>query len=597
MLNIPASIKALFGTDGVHKNFRVHFPNNELPDIVNDSIVYESMKFTESVCSQDPFKFGLAESSVIEFETVGISNMMGMVIECGIEIDTSSLSAAQITTIESNPGDGVLVKQADSDIGIGFYRVPLGIFRVESCPRNHQAMTHRKVTAYSLGRESEYQPNPFEERKLATLLPGGSVYEPDAKSIFALTFGWNDPQFMTGIGYTSSDVTPASSPTLMGRYMDFKKADGTVVTMNLDYYYNRVPRVLDTATVSAKKGMYAVDTHGIDYDTYLWDFVDFFESEGIDATKSGYETLYDAAYDLARPVYAPCVVYRYFLNNNQYELDSVPIPTSNDAIYPYRPGVQETSSGTLQGEGVYVSIQIPYTSFKIFSVINSQQHASRTYTISTPATVYRLTDSSPTTYLDSMPLQIFSSGKDKRSMGGRSWNCNSFDGNLDLLSFAKGFLELEAKFAKRDRDGGLTVIGLDNSSPVSVTPGETEDLWWDEYDVDSIGTVLYGSPYEIGSGGSVYDMTDNGALKLLPGENLSQIRAILLSSFTPNITNIGFTPVEMTMRGLPWIEAGDALEVTTQDGETVDTFALRIEMSGIQYLKLYSESKGGEVIS
>lgn len=596
MLTIPSAIKTLFQTDGVNKNFRAHFPNGEMADITNANVVYESVKFTESVCSQDPFKFGLAESSVIEFETVGISNIYGMVIECGIEIDTSSLSSAQIAAIVADPGDGVIVEQDDSDLPYGYYRVPYGIFRVESCPRNHQAMTHRKITAYSLGRESEYQPNPFEERKLATLLPGGSVYEPDAKSIFATALGWNDPQFLQGIGYTKADVTPASTPSALGRYMDFKKADGTVVTMNIEYSYNRVPRVLDTTTVSAKKGLYAVDTHGIDYDTYLWGFVDFFEQEGIDPAKSGYETLYDAAYDLARPIYAPCVVYRDFLNNNQYELDSVPIPTSNEAVYPYRPGVVETVAGTLQA-GVSVSIQIPYTSFRIFSVINSQQHATRTYTIDTPATVYRWTDNSATTYLDSMPIQIFSSGKAKRTMGGKSWNCYSFDGNLDLLKFAKGFLELEAKFAKRDRDGGLSVIGLDNSSPASVLPDDTEELWWDEYSVDSIGTVLFNSPYEIGSGGSIYDMTDNGALKLLPGENISQIRAILLSSFYPNVSNIGFTPVELTMRAMPWIEAGDPVEVTTEDNLTVESFALRLEINGIQYLRMYCESKGGEIIS
>jgi len=457
-------------------------------------------------------------------------------------------------------------------------------------------MTHRKITAYSLGRESEYQPNPFEERKLATLLPGGSVYEPDAKSIFATALGWNDPQFLTGIGYTSTDVTPASTPSSLGRYMDFKKADGTVVTMNIEYYYNRVPRVLDTTTVSAKKGLYAVDTHGIDYDTYLWEFVDFFEQEGIDPDKSGFGSLYDAAYELARPVYAPCVIYGNFYNNNQYELDAVPIPTSNSAVYPYRPGVVETVGGTLQA-GVYVRIQIPYTSFRIFSIINSQQHATKTFTIDTPATVYRLTDSSATTYLDSMPMQVFSSGKAKRSLGGRSWNCYSFDGNLDLLKFAKGFLELEAKFAKRDRDGGLSVIGLDSTSPATVLPDDTEELWWDEYTVDPVGTVLYGSPYEIGSGGSVYDMTDNGALKLLPGENISQIKAILLSSFAPNVTDIGFIPAELTMRAMPWIEAGDPIEVTTEDNLTVDSFALRIEINGIQYLRMYCESKGGEIIS
>ena len=46
MLNIPESVKNLFKTDGVRKNFRVRFPDGELPDITNSSIVQESVRFT-----------------------------------------------------------------------------------------------------------------------------------------------------------------------------------------------------------------------------------------------------------------------------------------------------------------------------------------------------------------------------------------------------------------------------------------------------------------------------------------------------------------------------------------------------------------------
>lgn len=601
MLTIPSAIKTLFQTDGVKKNFRAHFPNGEMPDITNANVVYESVKFTESVCSQDPFKFGLAESSVIEFETVGIANMYGYVIECGIEIDTSSLSSAQIAAIVADPGDGVIVEQDDSDLPYGYYRVPYGIFRVESCPRNHQAMTHRKVTAYSLGRESEYAENPFEIEKLATFLPNGSVYEPFAKTLFASAFGWNDPQFLTGLGYAATDITPVATPTQRIGILTFKRSDNTEVEINLEHYYTTVFRVLDTANLSdPKKGLLAVDTHGVNYDDYLAQFVAFFESVGISATVSGYETLYDAVYDLAKAVYAPCVRYIYFLGGTQYDpLDVVPVPSTNFAIAPYRPDVLCTVNGNYSsGNGMYVNIRIPQSSFTLTArLTNHTVVGTQTYTIGTPASVYRYDDTSGSTLVDSMPIQIFSSGKEKRTIQGKKWNCYAFDGNLDLLAFAKGFLELEAKFAKRDRDGGLSIIGLDNSSPASILPDDTEDLWWDEYSVNPIGTVLYGSPYEIGSGGSIYDMTDNGALKLLPGENISQIKAILLSSFAPNVTDIGFIPAELTMRAMPWIEAGDPIEVTTEDNLTVDSFALRIEINGIQYLKMYCESKGGEIIS
>ena len=148
MLNIPESIKTLFKTDGVFKNFRVHFPNGEHADLTNSDIVSESVKFTESVCKKEVFQFGLAERPSIEFEAVNIPNIYGVRIECGIEIDISSLTAQQIADIQSGSYDGTLVLEADSDIGFGYYRIPYGIFIVESCPRSHGAMWRRKITAY-----------------------------------------------------------------------------------------------------------------------------------------------------------------------------------------------------------------------------------------------------------------------------------------------------------------------------------------------------------------------------------------------------------------------------------------------------------------
>ena len=149
MLNIPDAIKTLYQQDAIRKNFRVVFPNGELPDITNSNIVADSVKFTESLCSQEILKFGLAEASMVEFETVGIVNMYGYKIQCFEEIDTSSLDAATIAAIQNlQEQDGEIILEAASDIGFGFYRISLGTFWVESCPRSKGAMQNRRVTAY-----------------------------------------------------------------------------------------------------------------------------------------------------------------------------------------------------------------------------------------------------------------------------------------------------------------------------------------------------------------------------------------------------------------------------------------------------------------
>ena len=163
MLNIPTAIKALYLTEGrpdIRKNFRVTFPNGEYPDINGDQILSESVKFTESIMSQSSFRFGLAEAPQIQFEVIGAGNMLGMTIDCFHEIETTSLSAADIAAIQAGTWDGELVLEADSDLGFGFFRIPLGEFFVDKCPRNHGAMTHRRVVAYGpdLGKETSLSP-------------------------------------------------------------------------------------------------------------------------------------------------------------------------------------------------------------------------------------------------------------------------------------------------------------------------------------------------------------------------------------------------------------------------------------------------------
>lgn len=92
MLNIPEEVKALFKIDGVRKNFRVHFVDSDLPDLTNKDIVTESVSFTESLCSRDKFKFGVCEAASISFEAVGIPNIKGQYIKCGLDIDCSDLA-------------------------------------------------------------------------------------------------------------------------------------------------------------------------------------------------------------------------------------------------------------------------------------------------------------------------------------------------------------------------------------------------------------------------------------------------------------------------------------------------------------------------
>ena len=383
MLNIPDSVKALFKRDGVRKNFRVHFPNGEFPDITNENVVQESVVFTESLCSQDVLKFGTTESSVIEFETVGIGNMYGMKIECGIEISLSSLSAADRSAIAAGTWDGTYfdnatgknifdVSQAEVGKNItgqtasryarvfvpcnpsttytlsvnnnifsngyqayaetatvtnpnsytgmatpqtittkattnylvfqfgissraitmqdlvdakiqlelgssvtdyepygysdAWFRVPYGTFRVESCPRDHQAMTHRKVQAYGYTVARISLNSPFELAKLRYETNGIKTYTPDLRKLVYAGIGWYNQSALDD--YTNTDITPWGFPFYDNISNEYVWATGNPY---ISHYIKATTGKSYTMQFSSAEGAtYPTDAlYGIDFGTGL----------------------------------------------------------------------------------------------------------------------------------------------------------------------------------------------------------------------------------------------------------------------------------------------------------------------------------------
>lgn len=132
MLDIPETSKSLFRDEYTQKNIRIRFPNGERADLTKKDIYGDgsSFRFTESICSQANLKFGLAEASVIQFDTVDVENIKGCKIEAYCEA-------------------------ADPTTG-GTVSVPLGVFTVDSCKKQND-MRRRKVVAYS-GTKIEVSP-------------------------------------------------------------------------------------------------------------------------------------------------------------------------------------------------------------------------------------------------------------------------------------------------------------------------------------------------------------------------------------------------------------------------------------------------------
>ena len=622
MLNIPDSVKALYKQDGVRKNFRAHFPGGELPDITNDNIVQESVKFTESICSQDVFKFGLTEASVIEFETVGVANMYGMMIECSSEIDCSSLSAAEIAEIEAGTWDGEFVPLADSDLGYAFFRVPYGVFRVESCPRDHQAMAHRRVTAYSAGSDmldSAFIPNLPQEMYCQSITV-------DINGIQSLLFGTGLELLESGV--VNDGYYPAPNPlydSVGAEYYVYLEEK----TSGQNYYYSiSRSEVIAGATVSGWYSYSFIQTELTDatidrYNAAGEAVAEVLDSQGLDLTfasdgRKVYADNKSALKDAVPYIFSPAICYIPYRENVYFHEGLFKyVRMDGGELYPVLTGKRDNNSAFISDSGQEAFLAYVYGNGTPFYVRIRKKEGSTTYDSRIQVddvtyagksqikrNLYGLTNYGA-------KVKIENSGdlgktKADPTYGVPKFSVFNYADSVNVRRLMNSVLELNASFDWKSRSGGAIQKRLSNNTPTAIAPGEYSQMWWDEYEVELIGTVRYSYldeageeqvvDYRFGDGASVYDMTDNEVLKMMDGASRDTIEALLDSSFVPYLAPINFTPIDLSMKGLPYIEAGDALTVTAQDGTVCNSYALRRELDGVQVLTDQIDSESGLII-
>lgn len=657
MLNIPESVKALYKRDGVNKNFRARFLNGELPDIKNENIVQETVKFQESVCSQDVFKFGLTEASVIEFETVGVANMYGMTIECSSEIDCSSLSAAEIAEIEAGEWDGEYVPLADSDLGFAFFRVPYGAFRVESCPRDHQAMAHRRVTAYTQNgglTEKSIFPSEYPTSKL--------TFSPDVW-IAANSLKNEDYEMhrtLTAVPYEGNNrsirFTPYDANTSGGNSLRF---DGVKIAGTNTFLESFLPTDVSPEIESLKRiGVYAlkIDFQPNKFDEYAKHFTDaalnHLPSGAYVCHQTGSSSYLQVFQNTKQTIsanmgqFAPC----YFIVVEYRKSGTTPLPgadvwrryskpifiKSGDVNivdmtrlddFAYWNG-KNSAYPILDRVLLHVSVPKFWYQFADWEVLTSSgtdsysvgedwysgipfEEYGEPLVIGTTTYSYMVTrDGVVDVYLhkltDSSLFRISAENTLDYTKGSTFRPYYTYENALSTEQIINGALELHAQFMKTDRSGEMSFIRLENDSPEAVTPNDYSKMWFDEYDVEPIGTVRYSYTdeageeqivdYKFGDGASVYDMTDNAVLKTMDGASPDVIESLLDTYFVPHLASVNFVPIDLAAKGLPYIEAGDALSVTAQDGTVCNSYALRREMNGVQVLTDQIDSQSGLII-
>lgn len=593
MLNIPSEVKALFKADSVFKNFHVHFPNGETTDLNNDNIVSESVEFTESLCSQQSFRFGLTEASEIQFTAVGIPNVRGATIECAIEICVDDLGAEWLANNAPTGSEDFLDPQVCTYGGRNMYRVPYGRFIVDKCPRNHEGMWKREVTAYT-EKMADENTNPI-QTGLLNFYVNRNTYTTNIKPYVLSLLYKDDASKLLELGYTKTAVEPWTQ-SYIPTTLTLTKTDGTTLTVEfrteVDSY-----QLYDAHLI--RTDMFGLNWVSDEETDVIGNTVAILESMEIDPVQSGYASLEELADAGLRGLKTPFVHFNNGMSNY------APVPKGVEVFYPWFEG---GGNAVLYANPTAVSVRSPSPSSTEYGRFNYNSNV----------TLDKYSDSNATSALSTAKV-VFNSTLEtvNKNVSGKVVKVYAFSNAFSFSDLVSGYLELLCQFGSPKRTGGTETTVLDNTTSTPVLPSEYASLWYDETTIAPIGNIRVKFKDEagteqdltvkIGDGASVYDLSDNEVLKNMAftvskseaegGTTIeSKLLAFLNSVFTPNIPDLSFVPIELEKKGLPYFEAGDAVTITTGDGQTVPSFILRQTIKGIQFLQADVESANGEAV-
>jgi hypothetical protein len=599
MLKVDSNIKNLFAKFGVRRNFRVMFPNGERADLTNADIVTETVELSESVCSETVFRFGCVERSMLTFECMGVENIQGCQIICALEIDTSSLPASTIsliqTWIEFGYDDGEIVLEADSDLGYGYYRIPYGMFWVESCPRDQSNRKRRKVTAYSADINKV---SPVERVRLATYVPSHDTFTTFPYQLAAVNAGWILPGLFsawrlrrnTSSNYNYYTWANFQSVAAAESHTFSVTADGHTysVTIAGTYALEDYSERMGGASNVGELGQ--INLSGWDTDAAWEAYRAFFAQSGVS------EPTVAAHTRLPRTYLQPHLTYD---KDDQYgvgQYDHAPIYWLPDYGCPccmlaFRERELKANSAvrvmwdltlTFQIDGATVDTQTFFPAANVEASVYMIDSTGFSFNVQSRM-VYKATNkyiSNGTTFYSYM---------------------DSYKSDAALAPY----LELYARQVRVDRWGIPQIIRFDNSSPSPVSADSIESIFWEDSEISPIGEadsrradpnstdpedMIICTDYVGNDGRSIYKMLNNSYIMAF-----NYASSPLVSDFIPWLPQSEFIPFEAVVHDMPWMQPGDAIQLATADEDTptLNTIILTQRISGVKSLRQEIAANGG----
>ena len=527
MLNIDNDLRDLFKSDSVQKTIRVHFPNGEFDDLTNSNLIAESFSFDESIIRGDDFKFGLCEASSVTFECFDFGNCNNMEIEVSIEV-------------------------------AGYDPVPFGRFVVDSCKRQSN-LTRRKIVAYSTG---------------------GEQFSLDGDLITYLTRDglnqqiWFDSAIYKTLGVKFIDmmnnIEQIETRKELIEQINFYSAEGYTMILNVEAIY------LPFTGISEYDSGYIQCTFTNDYIDKLRNLRNIVENGNLDHKNTILSQI-----DLAINNYL--VVFGVY---NQ-----------GDVGFEYAQKIKDC----------YCNLLFVYNNPKDTDYVIQPNIISK----------FTLTCVNDQSY--NMDIDVFTNcdtyfGKFINNTGALiSGDMLKSSSPLDIL---QSYAEINASFGRQNRYGNYEFTHLSKFELQTITPSDIlypgNDLypgrvvysdvisknlihrfWYEEYISKKFGTIVVNYKdsdgadktlaKRIGDGENTYYFDDNVLFDGIITDE-AQIESLILNNFVPYLNDFQAIPIELTMKGLPYFEAGDQIVIQTDEGP-VTTYIFNRTIKGIHSLR------------
>lgn len=570
--------------------------------IGNENLVSESVKFDERMCSGTELKFGLCEGSSIEFQYFNLGSILNKQIYVEVNVQ---------------------YKNASNELA--WYSIPLGYFTVDSCSR--QASTGIiKATAYNK-LKSSYLDKPV-NAQILSLYSGSSLTLHSILDSLLSGFGIEDYgdeevpttyiadnnfahafylSYAVSGGSTYRRVTNGTRFAVYYGHYRFK----TDTQWTSDKYYRLIIR---TATALHNMNSFFLNGIGGYYSQNIWIGADTGQETGNAIS----------LYDYMRGNYNYSRFMRGFF---RFSTTVNGVTTYHDyPIYPdgsvynidYLKNIDVGSSS-----GIEIELYIPALYNTSYSVENDSIFVEASKDFSSD-----LTDSDATTIRqrtifgvssDSLSIYCGTNVNDVNMISISKSEIANITNNITLRELQSASFELECQYGKLDRITDLfSGITLGNGSlyPADdLYPADTlypagsvesghpamySKLWANENNVRSFRYLIItykstetidGETKEVEktlqrtvntSGTDDYNMSDNWVFRNLVW-TAAQVGA-LADQMVTKMQNIQWFPFEMWCAGLPYLEAGDQIEIWAADG-IHPSYILQRTLDGIQNLQ------------